>query len=250
VIRQVVRGLVPAPVRASARRAYARLEPAFYAGSSVQCPCCGAGYRQFLPYEALSNVRCGRCGSLERHRLLCLYLRARTDLFSRPQRLLHFAPEPMLRSMFAALPNLQYVTSDYRPGAGVRMDITSLALRDCTFDAIICVHVLEHIPDDRRAMSELHRVLKPGGWAILQVPLEWDRACTYEDARITAPEERLVHFGQQDHVRRYGRDYPRRLQDAGFEVTVDDYVKTVPREIVVRHGLAPDEDIYVCRRRR
>ena len=147
-----------------------------------------------------------------------------------------------------ALPNLDYVTVDYSAEADARMDITRLAIPDNAFDAIICVHVLEHIPKDDRAMLELHRVLRPRGWAILQVPIDARLEHTYEDFRITSPEERLVHFGQEDHVRWYGRDYAQRLERAGFHVTVDDYVRTLPAEQVRRYGLSPDEDIHLCRK--
>jgi SAM-dependent methyltransferase len=247
MIRRLVKGLLPAPVRASVRRTYARIEPALYAGSSVECPCCGARYRTFLPSDSVSNVRCGRCRSLERHRLLFLYLKHRTDLFTERRRLLHFAPEETLRRTLTALPNLDYVTTGLSGRVSVRMDITQLAIADRTFDAIICVHVLEHIPDDHRAMCELRRVLKPGGWAILQVPLDPQRERTYEDPRITDPAERLVHFGEKDHVRQYGRDYVERLERAGFQVAVDSYVRTLPGDEVRRYGLASHEDIYVCR---
>ena len=177
-----------------------------------------------------------------------LYLQQHTNLFAADLRLLHFAPEPVLRRTFRLLPSLRYVTVDYAPTADARMDITRLAFPDHAFDCVLCVHVLEHIPDDRGAMRELHRVLKPGGWAILQVPLDVQRAETYEDPLITTPEDRRVHFGQEDHVRWYGRDYHRRLEHAGFQVTVDNYVRTLPAADIRRFGLSAGEDVYFCRK--
>ena len=185
---------------------------------------------------------------MERHRLLLLYLKKRTNHFPSPLRLLHFAPEPMLQRLFSELPNLDYITADYAPGAGLRTDITHLAVADRSIDVILCLHVLEHIPNDRLAMTELRRVLRPDGWAILQVPIDPSREKTYEDPTITSPEGRLAHFGQEDHVRWFGRDYAERLRGAGFRVVVDDLVRTLPLEHVRRYGLSPEEDIYLCHR--
>lgn len=178
---------------------------------------------------------------------MMLYLRQNTSLFTEKLRLLHFAPENTFRGIFSKLPTLQYVTTDYCEMSHVNMDITNLAVADNSFDAVICSHVLEHIPDDRRAMQEIHRVLKPGGWAILQVPLDLRLETTYEDFTITDPHQRKLHFGQEDHVRWYGRDYIDRLRSAGFSVQAESYVESLPTEIAKRHGLLP-EDVYMCRK--
>jgi SAM-dependent methyltransferase len=252
MLRQIAKATVPEPVRAKLRRAQEKIQPLLYAGWSVECPCCGARYREFLPHgrPVRTNALCGRCGAVERHRLWMLYLKNRTRFFTDRLRLLHFAPEQCFRQMFAAMPNLEYFTTDYCEPADTNMDITRLALRDGAFDVILCMHVLEHIPDDRRAMSELFRVLKPGGWAILQVPLDASREQTYEDWNITAPEDRRRHFGQEDHVRWYGRDYKARLESAGFQVTADGYVRSFSPAQIRHYGLMADEDIYICRKPR
>ncbi|MEO5924520.1 MAG: methyltransferase domain-containing protein [Bryobacteraceae bacterium] len=158
---------------------------------------------------------------------------------------LHFAPEKSLKKVLANQPHLRYITTDLCEPTDVNMDITRLAIPNDTFDAILCSHVLEHIPDDAAAMRELHRVLKPNGLAILQVPLDMQREHTYEDFSITDPAERRKHFGQEDHVRMYGRDYKTRLQAAGFQVNVDSYVKTLGPDKAKRYGLM-EEDLYLC----
>jgi SAM-dependent methyltransferase len=249
-IRSIAKSVVPASVRTKLRDVQEQVQPILYAGWSVECPCCGAHYREFLPHgrPLRPNARCAKCDAVERHRVMMLYLKDRTDLFTAKQKLLHFAPERIFLEIFSAAENLQYVTTDYCEPTDVNMDITALALPDNTFNAIICSHVLEHIPDDSKAMRELCRVLKPGGWAILQVPIDLKREHTYEDFSITKPEERRRHFGQEDHVRWYGQDYPQRLTNAGFEVTVDRYVPTLPPETIAKHGLLLSEDVYFCRK--
>jgi SAM-dependent methyltransferase len=163
---------------------------------------------------------------LERHRLLWLFLRRETELLKKPQSLLHFAPEPGLRENFRAAPQLDYRTADIAPGrADDVVDIVQLPYADGSYDAVLCCHVLEHIPDDARAMAELFRVLKPGGHAYLQVPIRGDT--TDEDASIVDPEMRLQRFGQEDHVRFYGMDFQERLQKVGFEVRAIRYWKKV-----------------------
>ena len=139
---------------------------------------------------------------------------------------------------------IDYTSIDVaRENATVKMDVTSLTFKDDSFDCIVCYHVLEHVPDDSKAMSELLRVLKPGGWAILQVPI-WAEV-TFEDDSI-ARRDFLKYYGHADHVRRYGPDFRKRLESAGFKVTVDGYVRDLPREQVDRYGLLEGEDIYFC----
>src|SRR4051794_27384302 len=165
---------------------------------------------------------CPRCGAQERPRALWLYVERRPDLLPRPQRLLHFAPELIFRRRFEQAPGLEYLTADLdSPDAMVHFDITSIPYPDDSFDAIVCSHVLEHVEDDRAAMRELLRVLRPDGFAILLVPLDLSRDETYEDAAVTAPEARAREFWQHDHVRLYGRDFRRRLEEEGFHVQVD-----------------------------
>jgi SAM-dependent methyltransferase len=249
LVKKVAKKCVPARYRPALRRLYAGFRSMLPLGSQVLCPCCEQLFDRFLPYgvNPRPNAYCPGCGSLERHRLLWLYLESKTDFFSAPLRVLHFAPEAALSNPFAAMQNLQYVSADVEsPLAMRKLDITSIPLADNAVDVIICYHVLEHVPDDRKAMAELYRVLAPGGFAVLQVPLDTGRAETYEDPTVTRPEDRLRLFGQNDHVRIYGRDYKDRLESAGFRVRVDDFVKGFSSRTVRTFGLTEAEDLYVC----
>lgn len=218
-----------------------------FIGIKHYCPCCGWYLRKFLPFGVVTrpNARCPRCRSLERHRLLWLYLKERTNLFSEPLRLLHFAPEAVFESAFTSLHNLDYITADLDSGrAMVKVDITDIIYEDNSFDAIICSHVLEHVGDDRKAMGELFRVLRPGGWAILMVPISGE--ITFEDPSITDPEERERFFGQWDHVRMYGADFADRLERAGFDVDVVGYAGELGERRMWRYGLGTSDDIFLC----
>jgi len=215
---------------------YASLKVYYYPGHRYICPTCGAKIRtlQHCYYNfpvifekqivgAMPGlVRCPICGSLDKTRLLYLYLKNCTDFFQRPQRVLHFAPEPMVENPGRAVSGSGYTTADLFPYGllMIKVDITDIQFADNTFDSIICCHVLEHVPDDRKAMRELYRVLKPGGWAILQVPFSLVLEKTYEDFSITSEAAREQAFGQYDHVRIYARDYKDRLEEAGFKVTI------------------------------
>jgi SAM-dependent methyltransferase len=213
------------------------------------CPCCGGAFPQFLEFGVVPrpNALCPGCGSLERHRLLWLYLREKTRFFSDPLRVLHMAPEKILQQAFRHRENLRYISGDlYSQDSMVTLDIVKLPFRDGTFDVIFCCHVLEHILDDRAAMRELRRVLSHDGWAILQVPLDSAYERTFEDPSIVTPEERERHFGQRDHLRLYGRDYGNRLEEAGFRVVVDRFSSELGAETMERYCLL-SEDIYFCR---
>ena len=194
------------------------------------------------------DAQCVRCGSLERHRLLWLFVQAKTDLFDgTPKRMLHVAPEPCLESRFRSRLGDGYVTADlFDPRAMVRMDITDIPFEDESFDVIYCSHVLEHVTEDRRAMREFVRVLKRDGWAILLVPV-YDGE-TLEDVSVVDPEERIELFGQDDHVRRYGRrDYVERLRDAGFTVGISQVTDLTSPDEAVRMGLtSASGEIHFC----
>lgn len=193
---------------------------------------------------------CPRCGSLGRQRVDWLYLSERTDLLRARVRLLHVAPERCFGHRLQALPNIAYLSADYDSATAMeQMDITSIRYPDESFDVIICNHVLEHVSDDLRAMSEIRRVLRPGGWAMLQVPIDHDREETFEDPTITDPKERRRIFGQYDHARVFGRDYERRLASQGFEVTANEFVKELPAQTVNELQLDLDETIYIATKR-
>jgi len=250
-IARKAQSLVPARRRQPARLLYFRARSLFYRGSAVHCPCCGGRFSRFLPVGAPPRpAACPACNSLERQRLLFLYLTRRTRLFEERLSVLHIAPEDCLQPLLRARPNLRYVTADRAAGSAMlAMDLIAMPFADQAFDVILCSHVLEHVPDDRRAMRELHRVLRPGGWAILQVPDDRSRSRTYEDPAVTSPAERERLFGQWDHVRVYGADYPERLGEAGFQVDAIDYAAELAADVVRASGLDPRERIYRCRRR-
>lgn len=219
-------------------------------GNRYTDPIDGKSYKTFLPYgygKQRPNVLAPGTLSLERHRLLWLYLWRETDFFTAPKKVLHFAPEQAFYKRFRHQQNLDYTTTDLlSPLADVKADICNLPFPDNAYDIILCNHVLEHIPDDAKAMSELYRVLKPGGMAILQIPQDLSRATTFEDNSITDPKQRAEIFGQYDHVRVYGRDYFDKLRAVGFIVQEIDYTHTLSTELVDRFRLAPGEIIPVC----
>lgn len=195
---------------------YYKLRSVLYSGNELTCPCCGGNFSTFLPYGMTNpqeNSQCPRCGCVERHRILWLYLQNKTDFFKDKLKVLHFAPEYWFQKQFKNLPNLDYITTDlFDKLAMVKMDITNITYEDNQFDVILCSHVLEHIPDEHKAMTELRRILKPSGWAILQVPLDTRLEKTFEDPGIVSPEDRRKAFGQEDHVRFHGLDYQDRLK--------------------------------------
>ncbi len=231
---------------AGVRRRLARLR---YRGSGVECPCCGRSFRAFAPDWNRASAICPGCGAHERHRALAIYLRERTELGQRPLRLLHFAPEHALEQVLERLPDLDRATADLEPGAAdLEIDITRIALGDASFDAILCSHVLEHVEDDRGAMGELHRVLRPGGFALVLVPLDLEREATLEDPSVKTPDERVAAYWQEDHVRLYAPDIADRLASAGFSVTVERLADELPPEAVSRYGLARGDVIFRCER--
>ena len=182
----------------------------FYVGRGRECPVCGARRRRFLPYGYVApraDALCPSCLSLERHRLLWLYLTRETDLLRRPQRILHIAPEVCLMKRLRHRA-ADYTTADLEsPLAELHFDVLRIPLPDASYDVLICNHLLEHVADDRRALGEFYRILRPGGWGILLSPVDRSRAATFEDDSITDPAERTRIFGQYDHRRIYGRDY-------------------------------------------
>jgi SAM-dependent methyltransferase len=229
------------------KRADARIPWALvYRGDAVECPCCRGRFRAFRSYHGRKNARCPACSSLERHRTLWLYLQRRTDVLSRAARILHMAPEPAIERQLRRLPSASYTAADLHPARPeiVRADITGLPFDDGSFDLVLCNHVLEHIPDDGAAMRELHRVLTDDGIAIMQHPIDENRATTYEDPSIVTPQARKRAFGQEDHARIYGRDFRERLSAAGFQVTVERYADELDAGEVQRYALAEHGGLY------
>lgn len=230
-------------------------------GQRVECPFCGWKGPAFLPngLHVRKNSRCPKCDSLERHRLYYLYLQ-RIIPAGRQLKVLHFAPEKILTRLFRSYTNIDYLSADLNPAkAMVKQDITGTTFEDNSFDIIFCAHVLEHIPDDGKAMRELRRILKPDGFAVLQVPIKdcyngRTITSTYEDFTITDPAGREKAFGQHDHVRVYGRDFKDRLEKAGFQVRVDKFIASLGEEAVKHYALLPQDTtvtetegwIYYC----
>lgn len=224
----------------------------FLKGKQYTDPIDNKSFRKFLPYgygTPRENVLSPSTLSLERHRLLWLWLKRETDFFTKPSKVLHFAPEQAFYKRFRKSTHLDYTTTDLNsPLADVKADICNLPFKDNAYDIIFCNHVLEHIPDDTKAMQELYRVLKPGGMAILQIPQDLNREVTFEDNSITNRDERAAIFGQYDHVRIYGRDYFDKLRSKGFKVEEVDYTNLISPDEVDRYRLAKGEILPVCRK--
>jgi predicted SAM-dependent methyltransferase len=221
----------------------------FYSGTNVTCPICESSYRKFLPYGRINpreNALCPNCLSLERHRLIWLYLQEQTDFFKSRKDILHIAPEACYINRFEKLHGDKYITADIEsPLAKVKMDIHQIPFNENKFDVVLCNHVLEHVRDDIQAMKEIHRVLKPGGFAILQIPFfNPVPDVTFEDASITDKREREKIFGQDDHVRKYGHDYSKRITQSGLRAVEENFVNNLPEEKLKKFGLAKGEIIY------
>jgi predicted SAM-dependent methyltransferase len=221
-------------------------------GDTFTDPIDGKSFKMFLPYgygNQRNNVLSPSTLSLERHRLLWLYLNNETDFFTSKikKNVLHFAPEQAFYKRFRNQKNIVYTTTDlFSPLADVKADICNLPFENNQYDVILCNHVLEHIPDDTKAMQELFRVLKPGGMAILQIPQDLNREQTFADDTITDQKERAKLFGQYDHVRVYGRDYFDKLRSIGFRVVEEDYTHKIAPQLVEKYCLAKGEIIPVC----
>ncbi len=222
------------------------------AGDNVTCNICNSSYSSFLPYLNRPNALCPECGSLERVRLV-YYFTEQLKLITPGTKLLHIAPEKSLYNIFSRKLGSNYIPADKfedvytYPKGTVEMDITNIQMEDESVDGIICIHVLEHIQDDQKAIAELYRVLKKGGFAILQVPYEKNRATTYEDANITTQEDRRKHFGQFDHVRIYGTDFIDRFQKPGFSIEHRDFADTIPVGVKERH-VFKQQEIFLLRK--
>lgn len=219
----------------------------FLKGNTYTDPIDGRQFRKFLPYgyeNPRENVLSPSTLSLERHRLLWLFLRKETDFFTAPYKVLHFAPEQAFYTRFRKLTNLEYTTTDLNsPLADIEADICQLPFKDHSFDVIFCNHVLEHIENDTKAMQELYRVMRPGGWGIFQVPQDLNRSTTFEDHNITDKKERAKIFGQYDHVRIYGKDFFDSLRSVGFKVKEVNLTGGMKKDEIDKYRLADGEII-------
>jgi SAM-dependent methyltransferase len=226
-----------------------RAATARHRGSTVHCPVCDHDFDRFKDAWNRPGALCWRCGAHERHRAQWLLFERRPELLAPVRSMLHFSPEWCLRRRLAARPNLRYVTSDLDTAqdADLRLDVTATGLPDGAFDAVLCSHVLEHVPDDAAAMRELRRITAPDGWCLVMVPLALERAATYEDPAIATPQDRRREFLQHDHVRLYAPDIADRLRAAGFAVEVVDVHGELGEAGAARHGLLASDLIFLCR---
>ena len=223
-----------------------------FRGNKFTDPINGKSYRKFLPYgyvKQRDNALSPGTLSLERHRLLWLYLNNETNFFSKTLKVLHIAPEQCFYNLFKNLKNINYTTFDLNsPLADIKGDICNLPFKENSFDFILCNHVLEHINDDKKAMKELYRVLNKNGTAILQVPINQKSSKTFEDSSIVDKKERIEKFGQYDHIRLYGLDYFKKLESFGFKVYPLKYSKEFTESEIIKYGLIKDEIIPVCKK--
>ena len=249
---KIILNTIPRPILIRLSYAARPILAFFLKGKKFTDPIDGKSFRMFLPYgygNQRNNVLSPSTLSLERHRLLWLYLQNETNFFSSTTKksVLHFAPEQAFYKLFRNQKNINYTTTDLlSPLADVKADICNLPFEDNQYDVILCNHVLEHIPDDTKAMQELYRVLKLGGMAILQIPQDLSRSTTFSDDTIVDKKERSKIFGQYDHVRIYGRDYFDKLRSIGFKVIEEDYTSKIAPKLVEKYCLAKGEIIPVC----
>jgi SAM-dependent methyltransferase len=242
---------LPRPLLIRLSYVFRLFAPLLYRGNKVECPVCERHFSKFLSYGSdvahRENVLCPYDLTLERHRLMWLYLKNESDFFTAKKlNVLHIAPEQCFHGRFKKQENLNYLTGDLvSPIADMHFDLHQIPLEDNRFDVVFCNHVLEHVDDALQCMKELHRVLKPGGWGIMQVPLDTTRDVTYEDWSITSPEEREKHFWQKDHVRLFGNDYPQWLEKAGFKVEVGFVNHPISQELEERYRLPKGEKLFV-----
>lgn len=247
-IRDLAKQILPKQTFPTVMQFTGEIQAMWYAGEQYTCPCCRGTFRQFMTggVNNRQNAVCPKCNSYERHRLLWLYLQNKTNFFFEKLKVLHVCPEFFFWKTLNSIPLIEYVGAGLNaPFATLEMDITNIHQPDNFYDVILCNHVLEHVPEDHKAMSELFRVLKPGGWAILQVPLDYKRETTFEDFSITSPKDREYFFGKDDHVRVYGLDYKDRLEKAGFTVEIVDYIRELGEKMVAKYCLEDREDIYL-----
>jgi SAM-dependent methyltransferase len=245
---------LPRPLLIRMSYPFKKIAPFLYKGSNVECPVCERTFSKFLSYGSKAaqrdNVLCPCDLTLERHRLMWLYLRDFSNFFTGNNLdVLHIAPEQCFYEKFKKQANIKYLTGDLiSPLADIHFDLHAIPLEDNRFDIIFCNHVLEHVDDALQCMTELYRVMKPGGWGIMQVPQDFSRELTFEDSKIISPQDREKFYWQKDHVRLFGKDYPDWLRKAGFQVEEFIQESFFSKELILRYRLQPGEILYIARK--
>ena len=250
LIISIATRLIPRHYLQHVSHIFLRILSLFMRGNKFEDPINGIKYNKLLPYGRLKpreNALAPDSMSLERHRLMWLFLQQKTNFFTEKLKFLHVAPEFCFINIFKKMENLQYITGDLvSPWADVKMDVHNIPFNDNEFDVVICNHVLEHVSDDKKVMKEFYRVMKKGGWGIFQVPIDKNNKQTIEDPNITNPKDREKLYWQSDHLRLYGLDYSKKLQKVGFKVTESNFINELEQELVNKYALPKDEIIYFC----
>jgi len=246
---------LPRPILIRLSYPFKFIAPIIYRGKNVNCPVCEKSFSKFLSYGSdivhRKNVLCPNDLTLERHRFMWLFLKTKTTFFSSENlNVLHIAPEQCFLPLFKKQKNLNYLTGDLEsPIADIHFDLHKIPLEDNRFDVVFCNHVMEHVENPIQCMSELLRTMKPNGWAIMQVPQDHNREETYEDSNITSPQEREKHFWQKDHLRLFGKDYPKWLEKAGFEVESYPVTELYNEKEINQFRLQKSEILYLAKKK-
>lgn len=245
---------LPRPLLIRLSYIFKTFAPVLYRGNNVECPVCEKKFSKFLSYGSnvahRENVLCPYDLTLERHRLMYLYLKQESNFFTAENlSVLHMAPEQCFIDRFKNQKNISYLTADIEsPIADLHFDLHEIPLEDNRFDVVFCNHVMEHVENPLQCMKELYRVMKKGGWALMQVPQDFNRDLTYEDSSITSPKEREKHFWQKDHLRLFGKDYPQWLEKAGFTIDEFDLNKHFNENEINRFRLLQGEILYIAKK--
>jgi SAM-dependent methyltransferase len=249
---KIILNIFPRPLLIRLSYVFRLISRIYYKGHKYTCPVCERQYRKFLPYGYVTvreNAMCPGCLALERHRIMWLYLQQKTNFFTGQNKVLHIAPEQCFLKRFRNLKTLEYHTADLvSPLADYKCDVQDMPFKENTYDVVICNHVLEHVPDDKKALAEILRILKPGGYAIMQIPADFNRKETFEDNNITDKKERTEIFGQYDHVRVYGLDYPEIIKKEGFVIDEPNYTEQLSSEEKEKYSLGMKEFMFAAKK--